>query len=181
MSSDYTQPRRRELDNAIYGIANGEEEALKALYELSSSAVYAYALTITGNVYDAQDVMQETYLKVYYAAPNYISNGKPMSWILRIAKNLCYDRFRQQSRQIAFNEEHLTQQLVTVADATDRLVITSCLTELDEDERMIVVMHAVGGVKHREIASELGLSINTVLSKYKRALAKLQSILKGEQ
>ncbi len=173
---------RRKLDNALYGVANGEEGALKALYDLSANAVYAYALTFTGNVYDAQDVMQETFIKAYEAAPSYVSAGKPMSWILRIAKNLCYDKFRRQSRFVEIADERLNEQLsATDADPTDRLVIMSCLTELDEDERKIVVMHAVGGVKHREIAAELNIPLNTVLSKYRRALAKLQQILKGEQ
>lgn len=182
MSSNYAKPRKRDLDNAIYGIANGEEGALRSLYELSSSAIYAYALTVTGNCYDAQDVMQDTFIKVYDAAPNYISQGKPMSWLLRIAKNLCFDKFRQQARQTNISDEQLEQQLcATDADATDRLVVMSCLRQLDRDERTIVVMHAVGGVKHREIAAELNLPLNTVLSKYRRALVKLQNIIEGEQ
>lgn len=181
MSSNYPRPRKGELDNAIYGIAHGKEGALKTLYELGSSAIYAYALTITGNTFDAQDVMQETFVKVYEAAPNYVSCGKPMSWMLRIAKNLCYDRFRKQSHFAEVSDEQLEQRFCAAeADSTDRLVVQSCLKELDETERVIVVMHAVGGVKHREIAAELNLPLNTVLSKYRRALAKLQTILKGE-
>lgn len=181
MSCKVYRPRRRELDNAIYGVARGEEGALKTLYELSSGAVYAYALTVTGNMHVSQDVMQSTYIKIYEAAPNYVSQGKPMSWILTIAKNLCYDEFRAQSRLVPLTDEQLDDQLRTAcADVTDRLVIKSCLKELSDDERSIVVMHALGGIKHREIAAQLGMPTNTVLSKYDRALNKLKKILEGD-
>lgn len=179
-SKTFTKPRKRDVDNAIYGVAEGEENAMRSLYELCGSAVYAYALTVCGNVYDAQDVMQDTFIKVYNAAPDYVSQGKPMSWILSIARNLCFDRFRSQARQVNVTDEALERQLgSTATDATDRLVIKSCLLQLDEEERAIVVMHAVGGVKHREIADELGIPLNTVLSKYRRAIAKLKNILEG--
>ena len=180
-SESYVSPRRRAIDEAIYGIANGEEDALKDLYEQASGAVYAYALTVTGNLYDAQDIMHDTFVRIYESAPSYISKGKPMSWILRIVKNLCYDKFRSNSRRADVTELQLERQLVeSGAEPIDRLVITKCLTELGEDERKIVVMHAVGGLKHREIAKELDLPLNTVLSKYKRAIAKLREFMKGE-
>lgn len=181
-SENYIRPRRRELDNAIYGIANGEEGSLKVLYNLSGSAIYAYALTLTGNVYDAEDVMQETLVKIYDASPNYVSRGNPMGWILRIAKNLCFDKFRARSRFETVSDEQLERQLATTnADAEERLLIRSCLDKLDEDERAIVVMHAVGGMRHREIASERKIPLNTTLSKYKRALVKLRKVLEGEE
>ncbi len=181
-SKNYAKPRRNRLDSAIYGIADGEEDALASLYEMSSSAIYAYALTVTGNIYDAQDILQETFIKIYDASVNYVSQGKPMSWIMRIVRNLCYDKFRASSRTVNVSDEILDLQLSTTgADATDRLLIRSCLSELDGEERSIVVMHAIGGMKHRQIAEELGLPLNTVLSKYRRALGKLQKIIEGDK
>ncbi len=176
----YKMPRSHQIDNAIYGIANGEENSLRTLYQLTSSAVYAYALTVTKNVFDAQDVMQETFVKMYDAAPNYISRNRPMAWMLSIARNLCMDKFRSNSRLTDVTDEQLEAQLQTVqADVTDRLVVQSCLSKLSQQERTIVVMHAVGGVRHREIARQLDLPLNTVLSKYKRSLQKLKDILQG--
>lgn len=181
-SQTFVKPRRLDVESAIYGIATGEEDALKTLYEQTSAAVYAYALTVTRNVYDAQDVMHDTFVKVYESAPDYTPQGKPMSWMLRIARHLCFDRFRRQSRETELTDEQLDRQFSdTNVSVTDRMTLKGCLLRLDEEERAIVVMHAVGGLKHREIASELGLPLNTELSKYKRALDKLKIILKGEQ
>lgn len=177
MLSQTLKPRRGELENAIYGIANGVDGSLKNLYELCSGAVYAYALTVLKNTYDAQDVMQDTFIKVYDASVNYVPKGKPMSWILAIARNLCFDKFRKQAQQAtAFQTEPID---FSSGDPVDRIVVKKCLSELDDDERRIVVMHALGGLKHREIAEELSLPLNTVLSKYKRALGKLKTIIKG--
>ncbi len=180
-SRTFAKPRRLNVESAIYGIATGEENALQALYEQTSAAIYAYALTVTKNVYDAQDVTHDTFVKVYEAAPNYTPQGKPMSWILRITRNLCYDKFRKQSRETELTDEQLALQLSeNDVNVTDRMVLKGCLLKLDDEERSVVVMHAVGGLKHREIAAELNLPLNTVLSKYNRALNKLKEILKGE-
>lgn len=178
----YAKLNSRKIDNAIYGIAYGEEGALRDLYDMTDAAIYAYALTFTKNVYDAQDVMQDTYIKVYDAAPSYVSQGKPMSWIMRIVKNLCYDKLRQNERNVNADDSILERQLfATDADVTDKLVVLGCLQTLDSDECKIIVMHAVGGIKHREIAAELDIPLNTVLSKYRRALKKMQYVLEGGQ
>lgn len=63
----------------------------------------------------------------------------------------------------------------------DRLVLTQCMKQLTDQERQIVMLHAVAGFKHREIAELLELPLSTVLSKYRRALKKLRhSLEKGE-
>ena len=63
-------------------------------------------------------------------------------------------------------------------NAEDKLTVEQLLNTLDENERQIVVLHAVSGLKHREIASMLNMPLATVLSKYNRAIKKLQKIFK---
>ena len=62
----------------------------------------------------------------------------------------------------------------------DRLTVRACMTELSDTERKILLLHAVSGFKHREIADFLSMPLATVLSKYSRALKKLRSILEKE-
>lgn len=64
-----------------------------------------------------------------------------------------------------------------VTDHDDRIVLESVMEILDEDERKIVNLYAISGLKHKEIAESLGLKLNTTLSKYHRALAKLRKHL----
>ena len=62
----------------------------------------------------------------------------------------------------------------------DKLFVAQYLAKLSEEERTIVVLHAMTGLKHREIAKHLNLPLATVLSKYHRAIKKLKQIIKGE-
>lgn len=182
MTAKCVKPRSADVDSAIVGVASGEEGALERLYALVGSAVYAYALSLTKNVYDAQDVLHDTLIKVYESAPNYTSQGKPMAWIITIAKNLCYGKFRQQ-RTVNLTEEELDRQLGSTSNSSveDRLVVSKCLSELSEEERIAVVLHAVAGLKHREIAKHLNIPLATELSKYNRALEKLKLKIQGGQ
>ena len=104
-----------------------------------------------------------------------------MAWIMTIAKNLCYMRLRQQSKTdslpeqwdnlIAWNEE---------ATTIDRVVLQQCMSRLTDEQRQIVVLHAVAGLKHRETASMLRIPLATALSLYRRALKKLKVELEGD-
>lgn len=98
-----------------------------------------------------------------------------MAWIITIAKNLCFARLRQHNRQEQLPDEDWSEMLADNAGLSneDRLVLRECLGRLSEEENRIVVLHAVAGFKHREIASVTGMPLATVLSKYRRAIAKL--------
>lgn len=68
-----------------------------------------------------------------------------------------------------------------VSDMDDRIVLEGVLSLLSEEEREIVLLYAVSGMKHREIAESLGLKLSTTLSKYYRALKKLREYLEGRE
>ena len=73
-------------------------------------------------------------------------------------------------------QEHLEESPQLTSE--DRIVLEALLDSLQDDERQIVVLHALSGMKHREIASFLQLPLPTVLSKYRRAIKKLGNIVK---
>ena len=177
------QFNQRNIDKCILGIANGESGAFERLYQMTNSVIYAYALSVMKNVYDAQDVTHDCFVKVYLNAHTYNSLGKPMSWLLTIAKNICYSKFRSFKQVRQFSDDELERQLFETADIAveDKLLVKCCLLKLSDDERTIVVLHAMSGLKHREIAKFLDLPLSTVITKYRRALTKLENILVGEQ
>ena len=178
----YKKPNVAQIDKAIVSIAQGDDTALQLLYDQTASSIYAYALSVTKSAHDAQDVMHDTFIKVYENAHNYVSHGKPMAWILTIAKNLCFQKFRQQSRIADMTDETMLAQFAdnTNMSADDKMFVAQYLSKLGEQERAIVVLHAMTGLKHREIAKHLDLPLATVLSKYHRAIKKLKTIIKGE-
>lgn len=175
------RPEGRLDEGLLSRVGQGEGEALEALYRQTVRAVYALALSILRNPEDAKDVSQEVYLRVRAAAHLYVPQGKPLAWLFTITRNLCRDAQREKGRTEA-SPEGLEDDLrfSYVADPTDRLVLEAALQTLGEEERQVVLLHAVSGMKHREIAKDLGLPISTVLSRYSRSLKKLQRYLTEE-
>ncbi len=165
-----------DLDRLIAQIAENNKDALTDLYKKTSAGVYSFALSILKNSHDAEDVLQDCFLCIRTAAKNYQSSGKPMAWILTITKHLCLKILEQKKYSAAFTYDHEAQS----TDPDDKLVIEACLRILSDTERQIVVLHAVSGIKHREIALVMELPLATVLSKYHRALKKMKKYLGKE-
>lgn len=170
------------LDRCIASAAQGGREGLAELYRLTHAAVYGFALSIVKNAQDAEDVLQDVYLQVWQSAGGYRSQGKPMAWLLTIARNLSLSRLRERSRTVSLSPEGWQARFAQTPAVTqdDRLALEALLEVLSDEERQVVALHAIAGLKHRETARLLSLPLSTVLSKYHRALKKLQFALKEE-
>lgn len=163
----------------------GDKDAFQQLYQETDRTIYSFILSILKNPQDAEEVMQETYLKVWTSASTYQSQGKPLAWMFTIARNLCYMKFRDQKRMadIGLDDldgEAMGEVCLPLENMTDAMVLRAALDILKEDERQIVLLHASAGLKHREIAASLGMPLATALSKYNRAVKKLKQYL-GEE
>ncbi|MDY4670165.1 MAG: sigma-70 family RNA polymerase sigma factor [Oliverpabstia sp.] len=166
-------------ETLFYKISVGEKTAFCRLYELTSNSVFAYALSLLHNQEDAEDVMQETFLKIRAAAHLYEPMGKPMAWILTIARNICMMKFRKQRHYSVIPFEEITKSLdcSQIKDREDRIVLETAFQVLSREECQIIVLHAVSGLKHREISEILQIPLSTVLSKYNRGIKKLRKQL----
>ena len=179
LAEDYPKRSAQPDEKLIERIAEGDKEAFADLYVQCSNAVFAYAFSLLLNRENAEDVMQETFLKVRSAAHLYEPQGKPMAWILTIARNLCLMRYRQSKRQAVLLPEHLEGEygLSLIEESEDRMVLAAAMRVLTQEELRIIVLHAVSGMKHREISEMMQVPLSTVLSRYKRGLAKLRKRL----
>ncbi len=176
----YNQP---DIDEEIFcRIAANDMDAFETLYNLTKRSVYSYALSILKNQEDAMDVLQETFLKIRGAAHLYRPMGKPLAWIFTITRNLSMSRLRTNVRVNVLSNELLEDDLSLSykISSDDKLVLQAALKILDQEEREIILLHAISGFKHREIAKALSLSLGTVLSKYHRGINKLRKYLKGQ-
>lgn len=164
------------LDRQLAQIAGCDKDALGALYERTKSAVYGFVLSILKNAQDAEDVLQDTYINIYSSAQSYASRGKPMAWILTIARNLALMKVRERGKTADIPEEDWERyyQREEGLPEEDRLVLKAVMSTLAGEELQIVMLHAVAGFRHREIAALLELPLSTVLSKYHRAMKKLR-------
>ena len=115
-------------------------------------------------------------------AKNYNAKGTPMAWILTITKNLSLMKLREKKRYQDLEPQewdmsfHVDSETGTIED---RHLLEAALNLLNEEERQIILLHAVSGLKHREIAELLDMALATVLSKYHRGLKKLRKYLEG--
>lgn len=187
LMSDAPALRKRQAvsqavaDQCLSEMAQGSSDALARLYEITRTTVYAFALSLLKHGPDAEDVVQETYIRAFLAAGSYRTNGTPLAWLLAIARNLALMKLRERGKIQDVSEEDWASFALDSPAITsdDRLVLTAALRVLTEEERQIVLLHAVTGLKHREIAGLLQLPLSTVLSKYHRSLKKLRTTLEG--
>lgn len=168
-------------DELIERIAQGDQEAFHKLYEETSSLVFGYALSILKDKHKAEDVMQDTYIKVYSNAGSYTGKGKPMAWILTITRNLALMNFRQKQHENIDDDQYQSVYDVPHIHSENKMLVDHLLSRLSDEEREIVMLHAMSELKHREIAALTGLPLSTVLSKYNRAIAKLREFMKEER
>ena len=168
------------LESVIQKIAVGNASAIGELYDLVQNDVFAFALSKMGNKSDAEDIMQDTFINIYKHATQYVPHGKPMAWIITIELNLIRRHFQITKRTTSLEEikdfsvgEHTFEQKVV----NDEFLV-KLLSILNEEEREIISLHIVSGFKHREISMVLKKPLSTVLSRYNRAIKKLQQYVK---
>ena len=164
------------VDQCLFGIQKQDLQALEELYDRTSASVYGFALSFLKNAQDAQDVTHDLYVLLWTSAWSYSSDGKPMAWILTVARNLCLQKLREYQRRSELPQEDWEAYVDGNGrmSAEDKVILSESLRSLSDEERQIVMLHAVAGFKHREIGKFLELPLSTVLSKYNRALKKLR-------
>ena len=170
------------LEKLIIDIAGGNKNALEELYRQTDSSVYGFALSILKRPHEAEDVMHDAYVRIYESAGGYRPQGKPMAWILTIVRNLSLARFRSKdSSNLRLMEDWLETDDNDFTEASlDQIILSRVLRNLSDEERQIVILHSISGLKFKEIAYVLEIPLSTTISKYHRSLSKLRRILKEE-
>lgn len=177
MRYDIDYSNMKIYETHIFDIADGNKIALEELYSKTRTYVYGYALSMLSNVNDAEDVMQDTYVNIYKYASMYNPRNKPLAWILTITKNLCLNKLKKlkNKKEVDISE---VEHKITKGKKNEHhnyVFVKTILEELTEEERKIVLLSSVDGLKYREIAHLLELNLSTVLSKYHRAMKKLRA------
>ena len=180
-TSEYSEAET--IEALLARIARGDKAALGELYERTHAAVFGFAMSMCSSPADAEDILHDTYLAVFSSAGSYKPKGKPMAWIMTIAKNLARMRMRKARRQLDIADEDCGQYL-TAKDAVspdERILLQTAMKILSDTQQQIVMLHAVAGIKHREIAAILDMPTATVLSKYSRAIKKLRTAMEDNR
>lgn len=158
------------LRELLMRIRDRDKEAFTELYMMMRGCVYGLAFSYTGSHSDAEDILQNTFLKVWNKADT--CTGKNVkSWIMMIARNLSYDSRKQTGRSAELSEEIAAPD--SISGIFESESVKSMFSCLDEEEREIVVLYSYG-FSHREIASVVKRPYATVRWKYSNAIKKLK-------
>ncbi|NLJ57906.1 MAG: RNA polymerase sigma factor [Tissierellia bacterium] len=180
MNDEPNNLKQNNIDEKLFKrIADNDMQALEELYHLTERTLYAYLLSIVKNHDETLDIMQQTYIKIMSSAHLYKPQGKPLAWIFTIAKNLHLSNLRKGKKEIYLDSDEISNnaKFSYITNNDDKIVLETVLKILDQEERKIVMLYAVSGLKHREIAESIGLKLSTTLSKYHRALKKIRKHL----
>lgn len=170
----------------------GDESAITTLIERHRKKVYNYILMLVKDPQTADDLFQETFIKVISSlrAGRYSENGKFISWVLRIAHNQVIDHFRAQKQNRQLNEAEAGYDVLGTLRLAERTVEDEIVCEqiasdvrrmvelLPDEQREVVMMRYYSGLSFKEIAEQTGVSINTALGRMRYALINLRKMIK---
>jgi RNA polymerase sigma-70 factor, ECF subfamily len=173
---------------AIEKARNGDAAGYESLYHLHRSRVYSLCLRFTGNVSDAEDLVQEVFLQVYRKISTFRGDAKFGSWLHRVAVNLALMRFRRRRpREVSLNvsqtlkpdpmQSRLRDQFWTNSFLVERVALGRALGSLSKSRRNVVLLHDVNGFTHGEVGQRLGLAPGTSKSQLHKAHAELRNVL----
>jgi len=151
----------------------GKGQAQRELYELFAQTMLGVCYRYTRSVRDAEDVLQEGFIKVFHHLAQYKQQGELGAWIRRIMVNTALNylkRNRKYQEEMFFTEEYLHP--VTDDDPAIRLQakeLADLIRQLPQGYQVIFNLHAVEGFTHVEIGEMLGISDGTSRSQYSRA------------
>jgi RNA polymerase sigma factor (sigma-70 family) len=169
----------------IEDVLAGNKQAFSHIINKYKNQLYATILRLTKNPHDAQDLVQEAFVKVYYQLDKYDKKGPFSSWFYRVAINHCMDEFRKKRyKQVEMTEDVMEKnpnhpELVFLKREESRQ-LEALLVTLPEDERMIILLRYVNELSYEEISELAGVPVSTVRNKLHRAKKKLRKTVNCE-
>lgn len=174
---------------------SGDTNSLEILIHRHKSRIFSYIMLIVKNQELAEDVFQETFIKVIRSLKRgkYTENGKFVSWVLRISHNLIIDHFRKEKlkgtissdnagvdifNSQKFSEDTIEDQMVTAQILSE---VKELINELPEDQQQVIYMRHYMGLSFKEIAEQTDVSINTALGRMRYALINMRKLIDSKK
>lgn len=175
----------------VHAFLKGDENSIESLINRHRTKVYTYIYLTVKNHALAEDLFQETFIKVIKSlrAGKYRDNGRFLSWVIRIAHNLIIDHYRKEKQLNAISNDDSEMDLFNSKRYADdnieqlmvndqiRRDIRKLINELPDDQREVVLLRHFGELSFKEIADHTGVSINTALGRMRYALINLRKMI----
>ena len=171
----------REL---LHRLTGGDETAFRTLYDHYRNDVYAFAIGITRSLPLAEEIVQDTFIRLWQNREKLPDIQKFDSWLFTIARNLCYTALRKLALDRKVTGIHERQAEQSVATAEDIIItrenqelVQAAINQLPEQQRRVYLLSREAGMTYDEIAAELSISRNTVKEHLRRAVAAIRTYL----
>ena len=174
---------------------DGDNSCIELLINKYRSKVYTYILLIVKNQHLAEDLFQDTFIKVIKSLLDgkYKENGKFLSWVIRIAHNLIIDHYRKTKQLSTISKEdyqvdifnsrkysgiNIEEHIISTQITKD---IRSLIDELPSDQKEVIILRHYCGLSFKEIAEHTNVSINTALGRMRYALINMRKIMEEKK
>lgn len=163
---------------------NRKEDFKRCIPELYPRLHRAMTAYLAGSSVEADDILQETFLKAYHHLDSFEGKSGYYTWLYSIARNLCIDEFRKRKHEKARSsvpvEEYVlsSDEFTTDGERDDVLLLRKAIAQLPELLRSVVIMFTIDGMTYPEIAEVTGINEQTVKNRMFRARKELAVMLK---
>ncbi|MCX7994116.1 MAG: sigma-70 family RNA polymerase sigma factor [Fimbriimonadales bacterium] len=179
-----------------------DETAFEQIMNLYADRLYSYILRMVGNSSDAEDLLQETFLRAYQGLPGFDGRASLSTWLYRIATNLCIDHQRRRARRVQtvsyfateddggetseweFPDLQTPDPMQSVLNRELQQVVEHAIDLLSPKLRTVLLLYDVENLSYEEIACVLNIPIGTVKSRLNHARGQIQKhvevYLRGE-
>jgi len=172
------------LDELLSRTAMGDRAAFVALYDRTSAKLFGICLRVLGNKRDAEDALQETYVKIWRNAQRYVQGpASAISWLATIARNQAIDHKRARKggeveidEAIQVRDKRPSPEDMTGA-AAERRLLMHCLEQLGEEQQKAVKAAFFGGHTYEELSQAMQVPLGTMKSWIRRSLQRLRACL----
>jgi RNA polymerase sigma-70 factor (ECF subfamily) len=169
----------------IISCKNGDQKAFKELYMLYAKSMFNIAFRILKNHDEAEDILQEAFIKAYYKINQYDFQATFGAWLKKIVVNQALDYLRKESKwkmdELADND--MTEESDIDWEGIDMKVdiVKKAILNLPTGFRTVASLFLIEGYEHKEIATILSISENTSKSQFHRAKRKIKEYLKESE
>jgi len=179
-----TKEAIQRIEENIGQVALGDRAAFVELYNATSGKLFGVTLRVLGNRAEAEDALQEIYIKIWGTAGRYQVNGlSPMTWLITIARNHAIDKLR--ARRGGHDTIDEVFDLADPARGPEQLAIDQsenarlegCLGQLEQDRASAVRGAYLSGYTYAELATQHSVPLNTMRTWLRRSLQKLKACL----
>lgn len=170
----------------VEAVINGDAKAQQLLYSKFATKMYVICLKYAKNESDADDMLQEGFIKLFQNLSRFRGEGSFDGWVRRIFVNTAIEQLRKRNATASVSEQVENVVRDTHKSALDNLYekdLVSTTSQLSDGYRTVFNMYVIDGFSHKEIAAKLGITESTSKSQFSRAKALLRDIIlmDGEQ